>query len=188
MPSISLNTATSITGLSKRTLWRHIHRGSLEVVNVNESGEKTQVNLVDILPLSCLPLSEIEQKVVIAADAGNALAQTELALLFFTANRPVDAVLWLSRAAEQHYPDAMCYLGRCYLAGNGVTADADTGALWLSHAAVKGHPLAQALTQWLQSAAGQVMQATADYSSLDAALDQIERDILLRWLHAVAIH
>ncbi len=186
MPSISLNTATAITGLSKRTLWRHIHRGSLAVVNINDSGEKTQVSLIDILPLSCLPLSEIEQKVVIDADAGHAAAQTDLALLFFAAARPTEAVAWLMRAAEQHYPDAMCYLGRCFLTGTGVTPDADSGALWLSHAAVKGHPLAQAVTQWLQSAAGQAVQATADQSTLDAALDQIERDTLLRWLQSIA--
>jgi uncharacterized protein len=188
MPSISLNTATSITGLTKRTLWRHIHRGSLVAINANESGEKTQVRLIDIVPLACLPLSDIEQKIIIAADAGDAVAQTDLALLFFTAARPADAVLWLSRAAEQHYPDAMCYLGRCYLTGTGVTASADTGAVWLSHAAIKGHPLAQALTQWLQSAAGQTVQAMADQAILDAALDQIERETLLRWLHSAAAH
>ncbi|MBV5311101.1 tetratricopeptide repeat protein [Chromatium okenii] len=179
MPSISLNTATALTGLSKRTLWRHIHRGSLAVIS--EQGEETQVSLTDVLPLACVPLTAAEHALVLAADGGDPLAQTDLALLFFDAERPTEAVSWLIRAANQRYPDAMCYLGRCYLSGCGIARDNDNGALWLSHAAIKGHPLAQALTQWLQT-----QDALADEYAVRAAFDRIESAVLLQALYDTA--
>lgn len=181
MPSISLNTATALTGLTKRTLWRHIHRGSLAVIS--EPGEETQVRLTDVLPLACVPLTPADHQLIVTADGGDPLAQTDVALLFLDAKRPIEAVFWLNRAANQRYPDAMCYLGRCYLSGCGVARDNDNGALWLSHAAIKGHPLAQALTQWLQA---QDALTLADEPAVQAALDRIESAVLLQVLQHTA--
>ncbi|MBK1695474.1 hypothetical protein CKO09_12120 [Chromatium weissei] len=181
MPSISLNTAATLTGLSKRTLWRHIHRGTLAVLS--EPGEETQVSLADVLPLACVSFTSAEHALIEAADAEDPLAQTDLALLFLEIARPAEAVSWLMRAANQRYPDAMCYLGRCYLSGCGIARNHDNGALWLSHAAIKGHALAQALTQWLQTQDAAVL---ANEQTVQTALDRIESAVLLQALHDTA--
>ncbi|MBK1718642.1 tetratricopeptide repeat protein [Thiocystis violacea] len=186
MPSISLSTASSITGLTKRTLWRHIEHGSLSSISAREPGEKTRVRLEDVLPLACLPLEPEDHAVILEADGGDAVAQCDLALMFLAADRPADAVPWLTLAAKPFYPDAMCYLGRGYLSGAGVARDEEAGLMWLSHAATKGHPLAQALTRFLQSPAGQQRLAAQDQAALDAALDAVERQVLLKVMRETA--
>ncbi len=54
--------------------------------------------------------------------------------------------------------------------------------MWLTHAGVKGHPLGQALAGFLQSEEGQALRAAGDQTPLDAALDQVERKVLLKAL------
>ncbi len=186
MPSICLNTAIAITGLSRRTLWRRIGDGRLSALGAHEPGEKTRVRLDDVLPLSCIPLEPEDQAVIVAADGGDAQAQCDLALIFLASNRPADAVPWFTLAAKQFHPDAMCYLGRAYLSGAGVARDAEAGLMWLSHAATKGHPLAQAVTRYLQSPAGQQRLAARDPTALDAALDEVERQVLLKVMRETA--
>jgi uncharacterized protein len=186
MSSISLSTASSITGLTKRTLWRHIEQGSLTSISAREPGEKTRVRLEDVLPLACLPLEPEDHRVIVEADGGDAVAHCDLALIFLAANRPADAVPWLMLAAKQFYPDAMYQLGRAYLSGAGVTRDEDSGLMWLSHAATKGHLLAQALVRFLQCLAGQQRLTARDQAALDAALDEVERQALLKVMQETA--
>ncbi len=179
MPSISLNTAISITGLSRRTLWRRISEGCVSTLDTHEPGVETRVSLDDVLPLSCLPLQPDDHAVIVDADAGDAVAQCDVALMWLAAGRADDAVPWLVRSAKQHYPDAMCYLGRLCLSGEGIARDRDAGLMWLSHAAVKRHVLAPSLLAFLQSAEGQSCCQADDPSALNAALDDVERQILL---------
>ncbi|NEX23098.1 sel1 repeat family protein [Thiorhodococcus mannitoliphagus] len=182
MPSICLNTAISITGLSRRTLWRRIGEGGVATLGTHGPGEETRLSLDDVLPLSSLPLKQEDRSLILAADDGDAESQCCLALVFFTAHQPAEAVRWLTRAAKQLYPDAMCYLGRCYLSGEGIERDDDAGILWLSQAAAKGYPLAQQLMRFLLSPKGQQLLAAHELKALDAALDDVERQVLMKAL------
>lgn len=62
MASITLNTAMSLTGLSKRTLWRRIADGQLRVHDAASGGgggsEHTRVLLDDVIALSPLRLDD----------------------------------------------------------------------------------------------------------------------------------
>ena len=186
MPSISLNTAIAITGLSKRTLWRRIGEGRILRIEPHAMGEDARLNLDDVLPLSSLPLEPEDRAVIIEADAGDAVAQCELAVILLTADRARDAVPWMTRAAKQRYPDAMCYLGRFCLTGEAMPRDEEAGLMWLTQAGDKGHPLGQALAQFLQSQEGLALRAAGDQTALDAALDRVEREVLLRVLQETA--
>jgi hypothetical protein len=186
MPSICLNTAIAITGLSRRTLWRRINDGDISTLGTHDHGGETRVNLDDVLPLSSLPLEPEDHAVIVGADAGDAVAQCELALIFLAADRPEDALPWMTHAAKQFYPDAMCYLGRWYLSGELVPRDEEVGLMWLAYAGAKGHPLGQALTRFLQIPGGQALRAARDRAALDAALDRVESAVLLRTLQETA--
>ncbi|MBV5309709.1 tetratricopeptide repeat protein [Chromatium okenii] len=186
MPSICLNTAIAITGLSRRTLWRRINEGGVSTLGTHEQGEETRLNLDDVLPLSSLPLEPEDQAIIVAADQGEAVAQCDLAILLLNAARPTEAIPWFTLSAKQFYADAMCFLGRCYLSGDGVSRDADAGLMWLSHAAAKGHPLAQELMAFLLSPAGQQQRSAGDLVALNAVLDDIERRILLQTIEETA--
>lgn len=186
MNLISLSTAVAITGLTKRTLWRHIDKGSLSAASADEPGEKTLVHLEDVLPMSCLSVEPEDRAILVAADRGEAVAQCDLAILLLNADRPAAAILWFTLSARQFYADAMCFLGRCYLSGEGIRRDVDTGLMWLSQAAAKGHPLAEGQMAFMLSPAGRQLRAAEDPTALDAALDDIERRILLQTLAETA--
>lgn len=186
MQMISLSTAAYITGMTKRTLWRHISNGKLFAHSSLVHGDKTMVSLSNIVSNACLPLEPDDYIVILDADQGKAVAQCDLALMLLAVHRSVDAVHWLDKSAKQGYPDAMCFLGRCYLAGDGVSHDLDAGLMWLSHASAKGHRLAQALIQLLQSEKGRELLEGQDPTYLDSALDDVERTVLLSALAETA--
>lgn len=184
MPSICLNTAISITGLSRRTLWRRISEGRITALGVHGPGEETRLNLDDVLPLCSLPTGPDECEIIIKADQGDAIAQSDLAILLLMAERPADAIPWFTLSAKQFYPDAMRFLGRLYLSGEGAERNIDMGVMWLNHAAIKGHPIAQAFTLFLQSPKGQSL--LQDQAALDTALDDIERKLILEKMAEIA--
>jgi uncharacterized protein len=186
MTLISLSIASAITGLTKRTLWRHIDSGRITATSPHKPGQPTRVRLQDITPISVLSLQPEHHSLLIQADQGNAIAQCDLGLLLLQANRPTDALPWLKLSAKQHYPDAMCFLGRCTLSGTGTERNLETGVMWINQAAVKGHPLSQALLRFLQNEPGQKLLHSQNPTALDAALDDIERQTLLKALEATA--
>lgn len=73
----------------------------------------------------------------------------------------------------------MCWLGRCYLTGQGIDRNHDLGLMWLTHAAVKGHPIARAWVGFLQAEEGQRLLSAPDGLALTQALDALERQVLL---------
>ena len=148
-------------------------------------GENTRVELDEILTLSNLPLEPEDHAVIVEADRGCAVAQCDLALLFLTSQRPTDAVHWFALAAKQSYPDAMCFLGRCHIAGEGVPRDVDAGIMWLRQAAAKGHYLAKYMLRLLISRIGRQL-VDDDPAALEVALDDIERRALLSVLAETA--
>ncbi|SEQ34631.1 Sel1 repeat-containing protein [Ectothiorhodospira magna] len=63
--------------------------------------------------------------------------------MLLEARRPDLALHWLQAAADQHYPDAMHWLGRCHISGEGVPKDEMLGLSWLQRAAALGHVISQ---------------------------------------------
>ncbi len=171
MSFISLNTAISLIGLSKRTLWRRIAEGALRTQPGIEPGEATRVALEDVLSLSPLRLAAEDEALIVDADAGNAEAECDLGLLLLSQDRAPEAVRWLARAADRLYPEAMHQLGRCYLVGRGVAADRDAGMSWIGRAAARGHVTADAVAAYLKD--------NPPPALLDAALDAIEQRVIL---------
>lgn len=102
------------------------------------------VSLESIRPLITTSIREDEVELFLAADDGDAIAQTDLALFFLAQDNTKNAIYWLEMAVRQEYANAMHYLGHCYLTGQGVAKDANLGLMWLSRAAVGGHLISQA--------------------------------------------
>jgi len=178
MPFISLSAAVSISGLSKRTLWRRIADRSLRTKDGADPREVTQVELDDVLLLSPLHLEPDDHQLILDADAGDPESQCDLALLFLAQNRPAEAVGWLERSASRLYPEALHQLGRCYIAGNGVAADEQVGTMWIERAAARGHVIAESLVRYLNDAS----RPPTLPDELEAALDAIERKIVMNAL------
>lgn len=180
MDYISLNTAISITGLSKRTLWRRIAEGVLRTDPAVEPGERTRVAVDDVAPLARLALTPTLRERVIAADAGEAEVQCDLGLLFLGEGLDAEGAGWLALAAEQAQLDAMHWLGRCYVAGRGVAADEKRGVDWIARAANYGHVSARHMVQYLYDPSRQALGP----AELEAALDEIERRVVFEALAA----
>lgn len=183
MSFVSLATAASLTGLSRRTLWRRIGDGSLRTLRGGTPGEKTRLRLDDVLALADIAPGAEDHEVILAADRGEAEGMCDLALLLLAADRAEEAVAWLRRAADKFYPEAMHWLGRCHLAGLGVAADAALGRHWLARAADHGHVGARHLLGVLNEAAADEAEAPAQR---EAALDAAERALVMRVLEETA--
>ena len=183
MAYITLNTAVSITGLSKRTLWRRIADGQLRVHGASSGGGgHPRVGRAAVNARSPLRLEADDRALIAEADAGSAEAQCDLALLLLTRNLPAEAVRWLALAAKQNYPEAMHQLGRCYTGGRGVGANEALGVEWISRAAALGHSTARPLARYLMDPARPALDAAA----LEARLDAIEREQVLAVLRETA--
>lgn len=148
MELVSLSSATLLTGLSKRTLWRRISSGELPR---GDSGGKAMIDIDSVADSFIVP-AEVE--LVLQADRGSAEACNDLALLFLDARRDSEAVYWLRKAATADHPDAMHWLGRCYVEGRGVPKDADLGTMWLARSAAHGHAISKAQMAGMRSTLG----------------------------------
>ncbi len=152
MPNISLKTATLLTGMSMRTLRRRITDGTLTCASSDEDYNKTMICLDSIKNDIGISLEPDAIELIKAADAGDANAQNDIALLFLENNKPKSAVYWLELAAKQDFADAMHLLGTCYLKGNGIPKDNNLAIMWIAKAASQGHPIALAQMQAMQAA------------------------------------
>lgn len=142
---ISIATASTLTDLSERTFWRRLAQGSIERVS-GEKG-KPMVAFEAIAPYLCIsrPAEDGELSSLIKdADSGIAEAQNDLALLFLESGKARSALHWLHLAAKQGHADAMHWLGRCYIDGNGVLQNAELGIMWLAKSASCGHSISKA--------------------------------------------
>ena len=183
MDCISLNTVSSLSGLSKRTLWRRVADGLLRTQTLG-AGERTLVALDDALALSRLRLEPDDRELIREADAGNAEAQCDFALLFLAQNLPEEAVRWLEAAAHQNCPEAMHWLGRCHIAGPGGPADKTGGLGWPARAPPRAPPPAPHTTP--PPPKPHPPPPPRDPAALEAALDAIDREIVLRVLNETA--
>lgn len=147
MQHLSLQAATTLTEWSVRTIRRRIADGTLQRAADNEVSYKTMICFDSIKHNICIALDPDDIELIKSADAGDAKAQNDLALLFLEKNKPKSAVYWLELAAKQHFTDAMHLLGRCYLEGNGLPKNDNLGIMWIAKAASLGHPIALAQIQ-----------------------------------------
>ena len=143
---LSLPAAITLTDWSERTFWRKFADGSLARETVNG---KSMINFNLIEPHLCLPIEPEDIAVLESADAGDAEAQNEVALIFLSRYRPKGAIYWLEQAAKQNYADAMNLLSQCYMQGSGVPRNENTGVMWLAKAAELGHVISQRQMQGL---------------------------------------
>jgi len=143
MKTISIQTVTTLTGWSLRTIRRRIADGTLSCVN-NEDRIKAMISFDSIKNDIGIPLKSEDIELIMSADTGDANAQNDLALLFLENNKPQSAIYWLELAAKQGFADAMQLLGKCYLKGNGVDKDNNLAMMWVAKAASLGHPIALA--------------------------------------------
>jgi TPR repeat protein len=141
MNVISLAAATTLTEWSERTFWRRFTDGSIERMIRNG---KAVVPFDAIAAHLCLILAPDDLLLLERADAGEAGAQTDLALVFLAQRKPKGAIAWLGLAAKQDDANAMYLLGRCYIDGRGADKDENLGLMWLSKAACRGSQLAGA--------------------------------------------
>ncbi|MBK1720541.1 hypothetical protein CKO27_23515 [Thiocystis violacea] len=139
-----------------------------------------------MLALANATLTPEDEALVLAADGDDPEAQCDLGLWLLEAGRAGAARDWFSHAARAGYVDAMCYLGRDLLAGQGGARDESAGMLWLSQAAARGSVLAQALLAALHSVPGQQARAAGDVETQERLLDAAERQVLLRTLRETA--
>ena len=144
---ISIAAAITLTELSKRTLWRRISDGSLIRLDDNAINDKAKISLESIKSYICVHLEPEDFELIERADAGNAEAQTDLALIFLSHEKPESAVYWLKMAIKQDNLEAMHRLGHCYIDGYGLPKDDYLGIMWIAKAASQGHVIAQAQIQ-----------------------------------------
>ncbi|MDB5770386.1 MAG: Sel1-like [Burkholderia sp.] len=147
MRYVSLASTVSLTARSERTLWRWIADGTLTRSGDNAKYGKAMVQLESIIPYVCIQINTKDHDLIVNADNGDAEAQNDLALLFMSYAKPESAIYWLKLAADQNYADAMHWLGRCYIDGNGVARDENLGIMWLSKAAAHSHSISQVQMQ-----------------------------------------
>lgn len=140
---ISLAAAITLTEWSERTFWRRFADGSVKREVESSGNGKSLVHLESIKAHIAMPLAPEDFALVQQADRGDPAAQNDLALIFLANGKPRGAIYWLELAARQDYADAMHWLARCYLDGNGVALDDNLGIMWLARAAANGHVISQ---------------------------------------------
>ena len=143
LPSVSLQAVMTLTEWSERTLRRRIADGSVQCTGESGANNKSLIRLDAIVSELCIRLTAEDIEVLARADAGEAAAQTDLAVLFLSHGKTKSAVYWLEQAAKQSFPDAMQWLGWCYLLGDGVAEDEHLALMYFAKAAALGHGLAK---------------------------------------------
>jgi TPR repeat protein len=141
---ISLAAAITLTQWSERTFWRKFSDGTM--ARSTGSG-KAMLSFASIEAHLCMPLTLEDIAVLERADAGDAEAQNDLALLFLANNKPKGAIYWLEAAIKQDHAGAMYTFGRCHIEGCGMPANEDLGIMWIARAAAHQHLIAQAQMQ-----------------------------------------
>ncbi|MGY6277341.1 tetratricopeptide repeat protein [Methylomonas sp. MgM2] len=142
-PNISLQAAMTLTEWSERTIRRRIADGTLTCAEESGTYNKTLIRFESIERDLCIPLSSDDVELVEQADAGVAAAQNDLGLVFVSHGKWKSAIYWLEAAAKQNFPDAMQWLGECYLNGLGVEKDRHLAVMWIAKAASLGHAIAK---------------------------------------------
>lgn len=153
MPTlISLDTVCAITEMSKSTWRRRIAKGDFTRLADDARG-RAMLLWSEIEPHICVPIETEDKQFIVLADAGDAEAQDDIGQLFLMSKKYQAALYWFQQAAQQNNPDAMQWLGHCYINGKGVAKDEHLGIMWIAKAAAQGHMIAQGLMNVLINSA-----------------------------------
>ena len=147
---ISLDSFCAITEISKSTWRRRIAKGDFTRLADDARG-RAMLLWSEVEPHICVPVENEDQQFILLADAGNAEAQDDIGQLFLMSEKYQAAIYWFEQAAQQNNPDAMQWLGHCYVNGKGVPKDEHLGIMWIAKAAAQGHVIAQGLMKGLIS-------------------------------------
>lgn len=123
---------------------RRVADGSVTRVLQPGVNGRSMISIDSIRSHLVLPMDGDDLDLIKSADAGDAEAQTDLAMKFLSQDYAKGAIYWFELAVKQEYASAMYYLGRCYTDGTGVPKDENVGLIWILKAAVLGHGIAKA--------------------------------------------
>lgn len=129
--------------MSERTFRRKIRIGLIKEMRKNDESGRPMIEIDSIRPYISAIFEEEDWQLIAQADAGNAEAQNELALLFQGKEKYKSAVFWLRSAMKKGSRDAMHWMGRCYIEGKGVPGNEDMGMMLLAKSAALGHAISQ---------------------------------------------
>lgn len=147
---ISLDTACAITETSKSTWRRRIAKGDFTRLADDARG-RAMLLWSEVEPYICVPIEPEDKQFILLADAGDAEAQDDIGQLFLMSEKYQAAFYWFQQASQQNNPDAMQWLGHCYINGKGVPKDENLGLMWIAKAAALGHLIAQELMNDLRA-------------------------------------
>jgi TPR repeat protein len=139
---ISLKTAITLTGLSKRTLWRRILDGLIPRAEEENYNEKARIYLDSIKNDLCIPFDQNDFVLIKNADSGDSESQTDLAVMFWEYRKMDSAIYWLNLAAKKNYANAMYLLGKYYIEKDENLLNKNIGIMWIAKAAIQGHIVA----------------------------------------------
>ena len=148
---ISLAGTIALTERSRSTWWRRITLGEVQR-GPDDAGGRAMLHLHDVAPHICIPMTSADIAVVLQADAGDAHAQNDIGQMLSIAGKHKSALYWLLLSAAQDFPDAMQWLGQCYLRGDAVAMNENLGIMWIAKAAAHGHVIANDQMNWLRAA------------------------------------
>lgn len=140
---ISVEAAIAMTERSRSTWWRRISKGDITRVADDARG-RAMLLWAEVVTQITTPMESVDINVILRADAGEAAAQSDIGQFFSNAGKHKIALYWLQQAAQQDDSDAMQWLGRCYVSGDGVAKDDNLGLMWIAKAAAHGHIIANA--------------------------------------------
>ena len=139
--AISVTATIALTERSRSTWWRRIGDGEVRRAP-DGAGGRAMLHFADVAPQFCMPMTPDDLAMVLKADAGDAAAQNDIGQMLSVHGKHKAALYWLQLAAEQDFPDAMQWLGMCYLNGNAVGRNDNLGIMWIAKAAANGHAIA----------------------------------------------
>lgn len=139
MRTVSLSTAMALSDLSESTFRRRIRSGEIRLLPAGDAGGPEGVDIDAVAAYLNTDIAFGHWELVREADRGDALAQTELALVLQRHRKFRAAVYWLQLAAKRNDSHALHWLARCHMEGRGVARNEDRGIMLLARSALLGN-------------------------------------------------
>ena len=139
MRTVSLSTAMTLSDLSESTFRRKIRSGDIQLLPPEDAGGREGIAIDRNAAYLNADIAVGHWELVREADRGDALAQTELALVLQRHRKFRAAVYWLQLAAKRNDSHALHWLARCHLEGRGVARNEDKGIMLLARSAMLGN-------------------------------------------------
>jgi hypothetical protein len=140
---ISFHAAITLTDMSESTFRRKIRAGLIKEKQKNDETGRSMIEIDSIRRYINAGLEREDWQLMEQADAGDADAQTDIALLFQDGGKHHSAVFWLNSAMKKGNCEAMHWMGRCYMEGRGVARNEDMGIMLIAKSAALGHAISQ---------------------------------------------